>query len=250
MTDNQVVLSMETLKALFRWENLGELHNTLYTGSSWLDEEEQQAADARAWDELTARGLAGPQGLHPGFRSWLQTIARPAVEFYGWYQTTTVSGSVLVAALDSNAVTVKREGNSVTFEQARPDALAECLVRALPEVGAAQGRSLNLPEVELTGNGRGYGDGEFTGFASTKEHPDARPFRQLMKEPRTGGGELLTARRDAAGRRAKPENGINYIDIPTGRWVFQKPDEHWVTAVPGSAQIITTKLNELQASLT
>jgi hypothetical protein len=261
---HQVTLTQETLATVWEQENLGELHNTMAGVAYWRDHDGRREALDRAGAELARQGLLAGRDLIGDLRDTLTLLARPSVEYYGWISYTdgeqTTDLSVLVAGVAEEAVLAVREGDRIQLSAARADGLAETLVGLMPQVPAARGRSVNLPEAEISKLGemreqRGAAlPGEaFNVFPRSSMVEDARDLFAVAELPRTGGGELYVAARDRLGERRACTHPLIYIDTQQGRWMTQlsgeKPGDRWIVSAPASRQLLISRLHEMRNSL-
>ena len=264
MLRQQVTLTQQTLDTVWHQENLGELHNTLVGVAYWRDDDGHREALGRAGNELAQRGLLVGRDLIPDFRDTLELLARPSVEYFGWIAhddgETRTDIAVLLAGVDEEAVQVIRDGDQVHISAARSDGLAETLVGLMPQVQAARGRSVNLPEAEVNelakrreSSGKALPGDAFNVFSRSSMAEDAREWFAAAELPRTGGGELYVAARDRFGDRRRCPDPIVYIDTQQGRWMTQlsgRPGERWVASAPASRQLLISKLRAMRNDLT
>ncbi|HEX5119226.1 MAG TPA: ESX secretion-associated protein EspG [Pseudonocardiaceae bacterium] len=268
MLYQQVTLSLDTLATVWQQENLGEMHNVLVHVPVWRDEEAGRAALHGATGELAQRGLLAGRDLHPDLRGTLELMARPSIEYYGWIAYSDgdqeVNIAVLVAAVGQDAVLVVRDGDSVHLSPTRSEGLAETLVGHLPQLAAARGRSVNLPENEVRqlladrmheapGAAKPLPAQAFDIFPRASMAEDARDLMTAFDAPRTGGGELYVAARVRSGERRRCENPVIYVDTLHGRWMTQlssgRPGERWIVSAPASRQLLLSKLSEMRNNL-
>ena len=257
-------LPLEAFTSVWRWENLGEVPNVLADTVVWLDEDSQREADQNARAVLADQGLISRSGLHPELRQWVTVLARPEVEFYGWITGPQLEISVLATATRNMGILLVRDttAETVRVHPVHPDGLRDALIAQLPPVPAGHGRSLSVPEADMREQParRGRHAEEETGFAgfaaasghNTGTHPDVRFLRELMAQPRTGGGQLYAARRTTMGTRKRIERPVVYLDTATGRWLTQlrrnPSGDGWIVAAPATPQLIASRLHEaLQA---
>lgn len=268
MLYQQVTLSLDTLATVWQRENLGDLHNTLVDVPSWRDETAEREALGSATTELTQRGLLVGRDLHPDLRAALNLLARPSMEYYGWIAYTEedrqVNIAVLVAATGQDAMLVVRDGHRVHIGPTRSEGMAETLVGHLPQVPAARGRSVNLPENEVRqlvadrmqaapGASKPLPAEAYDIFGKPSMAEDAHDLITAMDQPRTGGGELYVAARVRTGERRRCENPMVYVDTQQGRWMTQltsgRPGERWIVSAPASRQLLLSKLNEMRNNI-
>ncbi|MFI9388624.1 ESX secretion-associated protein EspG [Kutzneria sp. NPDC052558] len=260
MLRDRVELPADVLTTVLRWEGIDRPHTVLAVTALWMDDDTRREVDRKVLAELANRGLADGRGVDAGFRATMGAIARPAVEFYGWISTGPDMTGVLAVASGSEAVLIIRHDETVTLYAARPDSLAEAVVAQLPAVPPAHGRSLNVPETDLSGARPAQDSDEgFAGFGSqTGPSTDVKLFNTLMNEPRTATSQLYVAVRDGLGRRVRATHNLSVIDVAPGRsaegrWMTQEATNgaggNWVYAAPANPQALTAKLYEMVRAL-
>jgi hypothetical protein len=257
---------LDAFRAIWRWEDIGEPHNVLADAMTWLDEDEQRAADRQAWDLLARHGLAGPRGLHPEFRDLVRLIDRPETEFFGWITAPQVDIGVLVSVGRRNAGLVVRDqpAGVVRVHRIHPDGALDALMAQLPPVPPARGASVSVPEAEMRERPgpRVRPLAEQTGFTSlaavrreqeASERPEVTALKEIVNQPRTGGGQLYAARWTSMGVRKRVERPVIYLDTATGRWLTQvrrsPSGESWVVAAPATPQLLASRLREALRTL-
>ncbi|MBC6449106.1 ESX secretion-associated protein EspG [Actinokineospora xionganensis] len=240
----KVELSVTTLFRLLDKANLGEPHVIFAGGARYYSPRFQQETDARLRRELDAAGVNGPRGVAPDFLDLLSVIQRAAVEYFGYFHDAEGPYSVVTAAVGRQAVLAERVENTVTFERVEPTRLLDAFLFRLPNVPAARGESISVRLSDLDAP-------KSDGFARSAGPPQARRLQELMKQPRLGGAKLYTAKRDQRGKRLRAADWITAIDVQQGRWAVYKTSrgESSVTAVPGTPQLIATRMRELQDTI-
>lgn len=246
MLHDRVALPVDVLAAVLRWEGVDQPHTMLSTTARWMDDNTRREADRKGLAELADQGLADDAG----FRAAMRVLAHPAMECYGWTSDMTGSTGLLAVADDTQAVLAVRDDDTVWLRSIRPDSLVESVVGQLPAMAAAHGRSLNVPEIELTGRRAATDDEGFHGFDRPGPSTDARMLLALMAEPRIGTGQLHVAVRDGLGRRRRSPHALGYVDIGAGRpghgrWMTQLTS-NWVYAAPATPQSLAAKLTEMR----
>jgi EspG family len=258
---DRVELPVDVVTTVLRWEGIDQPHAVLSVTALWMDDDARREVDRKVLAELTSRGLANECGVDVGFRATMGTVARPAVEFYGWISTMSSTVGVLAVCTGTEAVLIVRDEETLSLCPVRPDSLAEAVVAQLPAVPPARGRSLNVPETELTGGGqhRAGDDEGFAGFGSQSgPSPDVKLLNTVMGEPRSGTGQLYVAMRDNLGRRHKVKHPVSFIDVAAGRsmegrWLTQVAvngsGQSWVIAAPATPQLLVSRLHEMVRAL-
>lgn len=245
----KVELSVHALYRLLGLLELGEPHTLFTGGERYYPPRFRQEADARLRGELDAAGVNTPRGVAEEFAELLRVMQRAGVEYYGWLHDSEGPYSVLTAAHGRSAVLAERIEDKVTFEWIDPDRVMDAFLFRLPNVPAARGEGLSVRLSDLDAGTRG-------GFGMTRPQsarpPEARRLEALIRAPRLGGGKLYTARRDARGKRVRAPGWVDVVDTQEGRWAVSKVQgrgEPFVTAVPGTPQLIGRRLGELQRAI-
>ncbi len=248
----RVELSVDTLYRLLKQQNLGEPHPLFAGGERYYSPRFQQESDARLRAELDRAGVNTARGVDPGFLDLLAVLHRGATEYYGWLHDAEGPYSVLVAVAGRSAALAQRVGERVTFEQVDAGRALESFVFRLPNVPAARGEALSVRAADLAQPVAP----EVGGFRMSRPHsatpPAARRLRALMSSPRVGGGKLYTAKRDHHGKRRRSADWVSFVDLVDGRWAVYSSSgrgERSVNAVPGTAQLLSRRLVELQRAL-
>lgn len=247
MRGRPVELSVHALTALLRKENLGDAHPVLAGGEAYVSPRFADAVDQVLREALDEAGL-GQRDARDEFLAALAHVQRAPSEYFGWITTTDSAYAVLVAASAHQAVLLTRIGDHVRVENADRRQPIESLVRQLPDVRAGRGESMSVREAE-TAMARPAG-GVMRRAAATRPER-ARLLDQLLAAPRSGLAKLYAARRDEAGREIRSRDWITVVDVVgNGRWLVFPTlgrGERTVNAVPGTPQLLVTKLAELAA---
>lgn len=250
-----VQLSVTTLDAVVRRENLGEMHLAIRAEPMWRDDEGEREDQQRATAELTRLGLAGPRGIDPDLRATIATLVRPAEEFFGWLLTPDGTTAVLAVSAGPESLMAVRNDNLVTLRPIRPGGLAETIVSCLPATPPARGRSYNVPESAVAPRGSGQSRNEgFGGFGgASQESPEIKQLEKILTLQRIGAGELHAAVRDRSGRRHAIDHPVSFFDTPEGRWMTRvtlgRDRERWLIAAPGVPQALVGALYDMQREL-
>jgi hypothetical protein len=238
----KVELSVATLYRLLGQLDLGEPHPLFTGGERYYSPRLRQEADAEFRAALIAAGVIGRDGLDQGFVELLTVMQRGQVEYYGWLHDAEGPYSVLTAAAGRVGVLAERIEDTVTFEAVEAGRLLDAFLYRLPSTPPARGEALSVRVRDLA---------ESDGFPR-RLPPPARRLEALLKTERTGGGKLYTARRDPRGKRVRATAWVDVIDVAAGRWALYRVaggGEPFVTAVPGTTQVIGKRLSELQSGL-
>lgn len=235
MPETKVRISVETLYRLLHQLGLGDAHPLFTGGERYYSPRFKQEADAEFRRALEAAGLAGHRGIDPEFVDLLTAMQRAQVEYYGWLHDADGPYSVLTAAAGRTGVLAERIGDDVAFERIDAARVLDAFLRRLPNTPAARGEALSVRIADLQDN---------KDVLRRVRPPEARRLEALLKAERTGGGKLYTARRDPRGKRTRAASWIDVIDLVDGRWALYKV-AGFVTAVPGSPQLLAKRLSEL-----
>ncbi|HWE89240.1 MAG TPA: ESX secretion-associated protein EspG [Pseudonocardiaceae bacterium] len=282
-----MTVSLDTLAAVWRRENLGELHNVLVDTAYWMNDDEQRQSFQRAVDELNERGLVNQGSLDANFLDALRLVGRPSVEYYGWIAAKNGAGknsagqnhsagdgdspdedrdiAVLVAGRGQDeGVLLIRDHHEVHLQSVGAEGLMGALIGQLPQVQAGRGRGVNLPEQEVRqlaakfpaaplGEIKPPPASEFDVFGRATMAEDARDWFAVMALPRTGGGQLYVAARNQYGERKRCAHPLTYVDTQQGRWIMQttgdKPGDRWITSAPANRQMLLARLEEMRSRL-
>lgn len=230
-------LALTTLIAAIEFEGLGEPHAVLAGAERFISRRVKHHADRVAWDELSGAGLTRGDRLRDDFRDTLVAIQRASVEYYGWVTDTRTSYAILAASIGPDAVVLAKTGDSVHLERLRPGDMIGAFVAQLPDVPPARGAPIRVPPP---------GPAPQTIMARVQSTRDSRrKLEAVMRQPRIGGAKLYGARRDHLGARQRSANWITVVDAQSGRWVTSRSGDGTVNAVPGTRQVLVSKLMEL-----
>ncbi|MGH3625131.1 MAG: ESX secretion-associated protein EspG, partial [Sciscionella sp.] len=138
------------------------------------------------------------------------------------------------------------DGDQVRLRPASAHDPAETIVGLLEPVPAASGRTLNVRASELSGPAAG--DEQDFLESNSPARSDADLLAGLAGQPRTGAGQLNTARRGDDGVRHRDRAGVNYLDVEYRRWaIYRRHGNHgdeWVVATPATPRLLVDKLYE------
>jgi hypothetical protein len=241
--DEEVELPRTDLLTAITIENLGEPHACLGGDPVWYDQDEDRARLERFWSSTTHRGLVDDAGrLRGDYVDLLALLTRSEVECYGWVDGPQGGSAMLAAAIDGDAVLMRRDGDRVRLRPIHADGLVEQVVAVLPDHPPGQGYSITICRAE------------FDPSARKKQSGEAALLRALLTRPRVRAVQLYAARRDRTGRRQRIERPLTLIDTAeSGRWcVFldtRGPDEPWIVAVPVYPHWLTARLREALRTL-
>lgn len=236
------------------WEACGHQlrHNALLIPSPGGTEEDRAMVRWRGLDELARVGLAAGPRLHPDLVSALAVLAQPERECYGWANAPELGPtacSLLAARRGQEAVLVVLTPDAVTLKSVPPAELPDALVAALPPARPAPIRPLSFAEADLARHGVRAGSVLVEALPETRVPPAVRAARELLARPRTGGGVLHAAARNAMGRRHRAPAEVTYLDLhPEGRILCcPQPSSEglWISLSSGTAVALTSALRSL-----
>ncbi|WP_020662743.1 ESX secretion-associated protein EspG [Amycolatopsis benzoatilytica] len=213
----------------------------------WRDPEEDRAYRDAAVDAMASQGVWGRGGPDEAFVRTMTVLCRGTTEL----SATVESGRdrhyrLLVAASGKDAVLACHmpSTSTVVIRPARPDAIADSLVRELPRVPPADGPAVSVPEsaVQLAIDG------------GPARH-DARLVLDIAALPRHGGGQITAATRDGlGGRRTSGPDVCTYYDTDHGRYLFSfsttDGGERYVNVAPARYETMVTRMHALLDHLT
>jgi hypothetical protein len=259
--EQPLAFTTATLLALIRGRG-GEPHVTLAAEPVWYDETAQRVLDAQVNAVLAERGLFGPGGMDRDLLVLIEAIARPEVEFYGWYESVTDGGSstvamyagsgprgafVLVNAIDDDVVHVAPE---------RPDELLTGFMNQVPACPPGAGERLVVGKGEFTtGRAPVSEDTEMAVMRSGVGRAVASPGQEIariMRAPRTGAGTLYAAGRTRASTRHRCRRPVNFLDTAEGRWLMEEVPgrgEPLVVFTPATPQLLADRVRHAYTSL-
>jgi len=231
-----ITVSVDALTRVLRLHDLGDPHLTLAVGAIWVDQANDTIADDIALRTFVDTDMGDRCGLSTDMIDSLTVLARPEVEYYGWFTQGATMTAVLAASIGSDAVLAVRRGHQVRLMPADEARLAEALVGCLPSTPPSCGPSINIRQSRAVGGHTGQRRDREAGLA---------PLRRSRK---TGAGELHVAlRQRITQRRTIAPYPVGYHDTVDGRWwiqVIPGHDENWIVAVPGTDNLLITRLHE------
>lgn len=239
----------------------GDPHPTLSSLPIWYDETAQRAADQEVNSLLAQHGLMGARGMDRGLLNALESISRPQVEFYGWFEGqfpgapenfAVYAGSgaggafVLVRLIGEEAVVLAPE---------QPEELLAGFVNQIPYGRPGPGQPLVTTKAEFLAGKDAVADGEYSVMRSGRDAMAPAPAKEMKRisdSPRTGAGTLYVAVRTRSGVRRRCERPLNFIDTQEGRWLMEERpsrDNALVIFTPATPQLIGERLRNVQSSL-
>lgn len=247
MTLGQPVrISLTTLLASIE-QVRGEAHIVFADGGRYIPPSVRGRYDRQVAEELERLGLRRGHRLDEGFEETLQTLGRPATEYFAHLRFGDEHYGILVAVLGDMAVRATRQGDLVLLEPAPHRDHSTMLVERLPRFAAASFAPFSLPHHEFAHDGASAHDLYDDGGRSRA----ARELDALLKQNYHGLGYLHAACR-ANGVRTEAEQAISYVDVDAGRVGIEltgpRRNAH-VSVFPGEGGRLAARLSGLRASL-
>lgn len=234
MLSGSVRITVTALVRVLRQHRLG-VHPVLDTTPTFTDAAQDRVADAAMWRELGEWGLLDRRGrLDPGVLDTLLVLARPSVEYFGWFSTSRRDYGLLVAELGDDAVVAVRGSHAVRITPVNGESLPETAIRQLPQTRPARIRAVNLRRGDLSGD--------------SSSDKDVSVVRQLVAQPPTGLGELHVAVRDRLARRRTTIEPVRYRDSRKGR-VLVRLTEDYLSVAPADHRLLAARLRDAYEAL-
>ncbi|NKE63653.1 ESX secretion-associated protein EspG [Lentzea sp. PSKA42] len=241
---SRVAIPVTALYQAWQAAGLPSLHRALLTQVDF-DEDLLESGDLSelerlqrsAWAQLEQYGLARGSQVHPDLANALRLVVEAGVEYWAFFSLKDgPQQSVLVVTNGQDALRiVLTPDQQFVLEPVRPDEAPQALVGALPPAPAGKGSPITLPEDALKQKPQTYDD---TGSFMQQSRPTSTPndqlvaqLKQIMSEPRTGGGQVYSAKRDHLGRKQRCVSPLTYIDTKSGRYIAAK-SEGWLRVQP------------------
>ncbi|MEU0511964.1 MULTISPECIES: ESX secretion-associated protein EspG [Amycolatopsis] len=238
-----------------------EPHNTLSPTPTWYDETAQRIVDQQVNAVLTHHGLMGPRGMDREFAAMIESIARPGVEFYGWFEGSFPDDApqnfaVLAGSGPGGGFVLARhiKEDVVVMRPQRPDQLLPAFLDQIPRVPPGGSSPIVAPKSEVYGGGR-RSSGEdvsiMRGGGRTVADP-GKEIKRILEAPRVAAGSLYAAARTRAGTRKRCDRALNFIDTAEGRWLMEErpgTGESLIVLTPGTPQAIGERLHNAIRSL-
>lgn len=244
-----VTIPARVLAALVAAEHLGELHLTLAPAAVWRPPPWREPP---ADDYLAALGWRDrASGLEREVAATLTVLCRPMVELFGWITHRGSTIGVLAGRIGKDAVlAVRTEDGMVGLRTIPTTRLADRLVAQAPPVPAAPVKPFVVSPAEVrsvTWTGRLLSP---AGATARRASPETRLAKQLLVQPRTGGGELWAATRTSTGLRRAIEQPVRYADLGGRRWLITTHSATQVSLGPGGPEHLVAALNRGLGSVT
>jgi hypothetical protein len=232
-------------------ERLGELHIALAPDAQWRAPSARNPWPVAAAERLTVLGWRDSAGMpEREVITSLTVLCRPMVEMYGWITHDGATVGVLAAKIGKDAVLAVRTPDGMIGLTSIPAGrLAERLVAQTPLVPAGPGKPLLVSPADVRSVNRAGRQLTATGAIVRKASPDTRHAKQLLAQPRTGGGELWVAARDSTGRRHVTKQPLCYADLTSGRHLITRHGTVQVQVSPAGRAHLVTALNRAHHTL-
>lgn len=245
MLRSRVAIPVIALYQAWQAADLPSLHRALIAKVDY-DEERLESGDLgeleqlqrTAWAQLEQYGLARGSQVHPDLANALRLVVEAGVEYWAYFSLKDgPQQSALVVSNGQDALRILlTPDQQFVLEPVRPEEAPQALVGALPPTPAGRGNPIALPEDALKQKRQpSYED---TGSFMQQSRPVSTPndqlvaqLKQIMGEPRTGGGQLYSAKRDHLGRKQRCTHPLSYIDTTSGRYLATKSDG-WLRVQP------------------
>jgi len=258
VTSGPLKLATPILHNLIRRRG-GEPHATLSSTAVWYDEDAQRTIDQEVNELLTRHGLLGPRGMDRQLLGLLESISRPQLEYYGWFegQYKAANFTVLAGSGSGGAFVAVRDlrEESVIIAPEQPEELLMGFLNQIPPGRPATGQPLVATKTEYAAGSSAPSEHEFSVLrsanASTQPDP-AKEMRRITEAPRTGAGSLYVAVRTRSGARRRCERPLNFVDTAEGRWLMEERPgrgDPLVVFTPGTPQVLAERLRNAQGAL-
>jgi len=238
-------------------------HNTLSGQAVWLSEDAQRQQDQAVNELLTQHGLMGPRVIDRDLLGLIQSIARPNLEYFGWFEGKTSGGSlnlgILAGSGPGGAFVAVRDLNKETVILApeRPEELLQGFLNQIPAFRPGTGAPLSVSKSEFTtGRQQLAEEGDFSvmrrGPGRAEDASPVKAIKRIMAADRTGAGTLYVAVRSQAGTRRRCQKPLNFIDTAEGRWLMEERPgrgDSLVMFTPATPQVIGQRLRNAQSAL-
>lgn len=259
MLNAPIKLATPILLTLIRRRG-GEPHPTLSSMPTWYDESAQRTIDQEVNALLTEHGLMGPRGMDRGLLDAVESISRPQVEYYGWFEGEFPDAPRNFAVLAGSGaggafVLVRLLGDdTVILAPLRPEETLAGFVEEIPAGRPATGQPLVTTKAEFQAGRDARPEGDFTVMRTGRENTPApaKEMKRIMEAPRTGAGSMYVAARTRGGSRRRCERPLNFVDTAEGRWLMEERPgrgESLVIFTPASPQVLGERLRNAHSSL-
>ncbi|WP_208297611.1 ESX secretion-associated protein EspG [Actinophytocola oryzae] len=236
---------MSPLFSLLQKENLGEPHTIFAGGERYFSPRFSRVAAEVFRRELAEAGL-GNEADYLDFVDMVGVVQRATTEFYGWVTGVDEHYGILVASHGRHAVSLRRSGDSVSFERCDAERTLDTLVANLPDVPAGQGDAISVSHADFHAGSRAPGSVMRRSSAARPEA--ARRLDALLDVRRRFVTKIYAAKKDDQGVRTRSSRWVTVLDLVDGRWVLsvgQSRQERWIRVAPGTPRLISDRLSEL-----
>jgi EspG family len=258
-TDRHVVTAVE-FDVLWERLGLGPTPVVLRLESPGRTRTERREIEARGWQALRDRGLAGPIGAHPELTRLLRLLARPAVvlELRGWWGRAV--RAMAAGDPDAGALAVRQDA-TVTVRAC--GSLPSALLSVLPSTGPGPGRATTLPTsvlAEALGTAHGgpapgvskLADGGLrTALVAGGVPPSDAGLLARMLGGTERRAQLVALTGDPWGGATRAGGVLGVLDGPRGRYLLTRSTAddgvEWTTVAPADDRRLRHRLGELQA---
>lgn len=207
----------------------------------WLSHQDREVRRATARRLLAGAGLVRGDALTEDFADTLAVLGAGQRDLSAIVESPGRSYRLHISAHGPTAVLtcyVPASGQ-VLVRPARSAALAEDLVRELPDREPATGPALSVPEAELR-----------QAIEGGPARRDVRRVLAVAALPRSGGGQIYAGVRDGIrGHRRTTDNACTFYDTDQGRYVFSftgRPGEdRFVNVTQARPETLVRKAYEL-----
>jgi hypothetical protein len=245
-----VEISVSPLFSLLQKENLGEPHTILAGGERYFSPRFVVESERVVQRELSEAGL-GDRRDYLDFLDVVNVVQRATSEFYGWVAGSGEDYGLLVASTGRHAVSVLRTGERVRFERQEPEKMVDALVWSLPDVPVGRGEAISIGHSEFHSS-QSRAPGSVMRRSASARPDAARRLDALLDAPRRFVTKIYAAKKDSRGVRQRSERWVTVLDLVDGRWavsVTQARREKWISAAPGTPQLLAERLGELARSI-
>ncbi|SDG20662.1 EspG family protein [Lentzea fradiae] len=245
MLRSKVAIGVTALYQAWQAAGLPSLHRALLTQVDF-DEERLESGDVgeleqlqrSAWAQLEQYGLARGGQVHPDLAGALRLVVEAGVEYWAFFSAKDgPQQSALVVANGQDVLRIVLTPDKLfVLEPIRAEEAPQALVGALPPTPAGKGAPITVPEDALKPKQQPrYED---TGSFLQQSRPVSTPndqlvtqLKEILNQPRTGGGQVFSAKRDHLGRKQRCVHPLTFIDTPGGRYLAAK-SEGWLRVQP------------------
>jgi hypothetical protein len=248
--------ALSTREFDFLWAHLGlgRMPYPVDVPSAGTTIQERARLREQTFEGLRDKGLLRDERLEPDLADLLRVLAAPtvSVDTVG-FGDGPLRG--LVASDGSRAALVALYGDTLSFAEIRPTALATSIVDVLPPGDAGSRPAISLPYQALQKAVNGddddpFGDGDERDILISNglSDEDATTLVELA-DRRVRGGQfgvttLRPPTRTRPGARTRSKTMVTWFDTADGRYLMVH-DGAWISLAPADAGRIAHRINEL-----